>query len=173
MVNIIDALLLLAGVSKRGKVETHPLDMSNIITQVQQERFTLLIESSQARITLPRTWPVALGYTPWIREVWANYLSNALKYGGNPPEIILGATVQENGMIRFWIKDHGAGLTAEAQAKLFTPFTRLHQNRIEGHGLGLSIVHQIIEKLGGQVGVESMIDQGSTFYFTLPSYSAN
>ncbi|OQW91213.1 MAG: hybrid sensor histidine kinase/response regulator, partial [Beggiatoa sp. IS2] len=170
MVYIIDALLLLAGVSGRRQVETHPLQMESIISQVQQERFTLLIESSQAHINLPRTWPIAQGYTPWIREVWANYLSNALKYGGQPPHITLGATVQDDEMIRFWVQDNGAGLTPSAQAQLFTPFTRLHQNQVvEGHGLGLSIVRQIVEKLGGQVGVESVVGQGSTFYFTLPA----
>lgn len=173
MVYIIDALLLLAGVSKRGKIETQPLDMGNIITQVQQERFTLLIENSQAHIHVPTSWPIAQGYTPWVREVWANYLSNAIKYGGQPPQITLGATVQTDGMIRYWIKDNGPGLAPEAQARLFTPFTRLHQNRVEGHGLGLSIVHQIIEKLGGEVGVESVIGEGSTFYFTLPAYHAD
>ena len=72
-------------------------------------------------------------------------------------------------MVRFWVRDNGEGLTEEAQAKLFAPFTRLEQMRTQGHGLGLSIVHRIIEKLGGQVGVASERGQGSTFFFTLPA----
>ncbi len=51
---------------------------------------------------------------------------------------------------------------------MFTPFTRLNQVRAKGHGLGLSIVRRIVEKLGGQVGVESLVGQGSSFFFTLP-----
>ena len=71
--------------------------------------------------------------------------------------------------VRFWVRDNGPGLTPEAQVSLFTPFTRLHQVRTEGHGLGLSIVQRIVEKLGGEVGIESQVGEGSLFYFTLPT----
>jgi len=70
-------------------------------------------------------------------------------------------------MVRFWVRDNGPGLTPEAQARLFTPFTRLDQVRAEGHGLGLSIVQRIVKKLGGHVGVESEVGRGSVFTFTL------
>jgi len=70
--------------------------------------------------------------------------------------------------IRFWAKDNGPGLSPEEQAVLFTQFTRLHETRAEGHGLGLSIVQRIITKLGGTVGVESQLGSGSSFWFTLP-----
>lgn len=169
MFNTIEALLLLAGLSNQNTIETQPLDMAEIINRVVEKRLFYMLRDFQAQISLTETWPVAKGYAPWVEEVWANYLSNALKYGGQPPQLELGANVQANKMIRFWIHDNGPGLSPEAQAKLFTPFTRLHQTRAEGHGLGLSIVQQIIEKLGGQVGVESVEGQGSTFYFMLPA----
>jgi signal transduction histidine kinase len=73
--------------------------------------------------------------------------------------------------VRFWAHDNGAGIAPEAQARLFTPFTRLDRMRAQGHGLGLSIVRRIVHKLGGQVGVESEIGQGSVFSFTLPAVS--
>jgi len=66
------------------------------------------------------------------------------------------------------VRDSGPGIPPEAQARLFTPFTRLDQIRVKGQGLGLSIVRRIVEKLDGQVGVESQPGQGSTFSFTLP-----
>jgi len=71
--------------------------------------------------------------------------------------------------VQFWVRDNGPGLTSEAQAKLFAPFTRLEQIRAQGHGLGLSIVRRIVEKLGGEVGVISAPGEGSCFYFTLPA----
>lgn len=72
------------------------------------------------------------------------------------------------GAVRFWARDNGHGLTPAQTAKLFTPFTRLHKERIEGHGLGLVIVQRIVEKLGGQAGIESQLGQGSVAWFTLP-----
>ena len=73
-------------------------------------------------------------------------------------------------MTRFWVRDNGPGIPSEAQSRLFTPFTRLDQVSVQGHGLGLSISRRIVEKLGGQVGVESdgAPGRGSVFYFTLP-----
>jgi signal transduction histidine kinase len=72
-------------------------------------------------------------------------------------------------MVHFWVRDNGAGISPEAQTRLFTPFTRINQTNVTGHGLGLSIVRRIVERLGGKVGVESQMEQGSTFTFSLPS----
>jgi signal transduction histidine kinase/DNA-binding response OmpR family regulator len=167
MSRIIEELLLLAGVRKR-EIEMGPLDMAPIVREALQ-RLVGMIEASQAQVVVPRSWPVALGYGPWVEEVWANYISNGLKYGGQPPRLELGATAQSDGQIRFWLRDNGPGLSKEDQARLFVPFTKLDQIRVEGHGLGLSIVRRIIEKLGGEVGVESELGRGSVFSFTLPA----
>jgi two-component system, sensor histidine kinase and response regulator len=132
---------------------------------------TGMIAEHQAEVVVTDDWPVALGRGQWVEEVWVNYVSNALKYGGRPPRVELGAAEQEDGTVRFWVRDNGPGLTLEEKTQLFVPFTRLDQARAKGHGLGLSIVRRIVEKMGGQVGVESAIGQGSVFFFTLPSAS--
>lgn len=167
MSNITNELLLLASVRK-GTIKLEALDMAEIVEQVQQ-RLAFMIEEYRAEIILPESWPVAQGYAPWVEEVWANYLSNGLKYGGRPPHLELGASLEETRMIRFWIRDNGSGLPPEAQAQLFSQFTRLDETRATGHGLGLSIVKRIVEKLGGKVGVESkgIPGEGSVFSFTL------
>ncbi len=167
MNEIIEELLLLARIPRQS-VEVMPLDMAVIIAAAQQ-RLAHAIRESGCSITAPAEWPVALGYAPWVEEVWVNYLSNAIRYGGRPPHIELGATELEDGMIRFWIRDNGPGLSPEDQAQPFALFPRLSQAHVKGHGLGLSIVRRIVEKLGGQVAVESAVGQGSTFSFTLPS----
>lgn len=166
MSHIIDDLLLFAEVRK-VEAPSKPLDMAAILAEAK-ERLNLMIKNSRAEISEPGHWPAALGYGPWIEEVWTNYLSNALKYGGSPPRMRLGADVQPDGMVRFWVSDHGQGLTQEQQDALFKPFLRLNQVHTSGHGLGLSIVRRIVDKLGGQAGVISEVSKGSTFYFTLP-----
>ncbi len=165
--NIIDELLVLTGVHKR-QVKTVPVDMAPVVARAQ-EWLAPLIQTYQPEIILPKKWPVVEGYAPWLEQVWTNYLSNGLKYGGRPPRLELGATPQDNGTIRFWVRDNGPGLTVEAQAALFTEFTRLSEVKVKGYGLGLSIVRRIMEKLGGRVGVESQVGYGSEFYFELPS----
>ncbi|MCB0191199.1 MAG: hybrid sensor histidine kinase/response regulator [Anaerolineae bacterium] len=169
METIITELLTLARVRKT-EVKLQPVNMTTIAQNVCQ-RLELSIKEAQAEIIHPDTWPTALGHAPWLEEVWANLLENALKYGGHPPRIECGATPEANNQIRFWIKDNGTGLSAEAQAKLFQPFTQLKTSSTEGYGLGLSIVQRIIEKLGGQVGVESagVPGQGCVFSFVLPA----
>ena len=170
MGTIIKELLLLASVRKREEVELEPLDMAKIVAEVLGS-LSHLIKQHEAVFVVPETWPLALGYGPWIEEVWINYLSNAITYGGRPPRVELGGSEQSDGMVRFWVRDNGPGLALEKQKRLFTPFERLHQVRVQGHGLGLSIVMRIVEKLGGQVGVDSdgVAGRGSEFYFTLPA----
>lgn len=171
MGNIIDELLLLARM-RQSELKTHPLDMAAIVEEALS-RLAYLISEYDAEIVVADSWPAALGYAPWVVEVWVNYISNALKYGGNPPRVELGADVLPDGSPRFWVRDNGPGLTAEQQALLFTPFTQLSNGHVEGHGLGLSIVQRIVERLEGQVGVESEPGQGSLFYFTLPPVPAS
>ena len=171
-INTVTALLTLSGVSRQPNITIQRLEMSEILKQVIQQSLALMITESQAQIDLPKTWVPAVGYAPWVAEIWTNYLSNGIKYGGQPPHLTLGSDRQSDNMIRFWIRDNGKGLSPENMAKLFTPFMRLHQKRVDGHGLGLSIIRQIVEKLDGQVGVESEIGQGSLFYFTLPAHTS-
>lgn len=170
MNSIIDDLMLLSEV---GNVDrpVEPLDMGTVVANVQRQ-LGRMIKRYKGRIVFPDTWPVAIGYAPWIEEVWENYISNALKYGGRSPCIELGASIQPDGMIRFWTRDRGPGIPKKTQLQLFTPFTRLSLVHRPGHGLGLSIVRRIIEKLGGQVGVESEAGKGSLFYFSLPASPA-
>lgn len=170
MTEIIDDLLLLAEVRAREDLLLLPLNMSRSVRDVEL-RLKSLITQYNALVTIqhPETWPQVIGYAPWIEEVWTNYITNGLKYGGRPPRLEIGCVVLPNGTARFWVRDNGDGITPEEQPALFQPFSRLKAPGVEGHGLGLSIVRRIVEKLGGEVHVESRIGEGSEFSFSLPT----
>lgn len=165
--NIIDELLLLAEVRQLEEIRMEPLDMEVIIEETTK-RLSNVIEEHEATITAPSAWPIALGHQPWVEEIWFNYVGNAIKYGGRPARVELGAMVQSDGMARYWVRDNGLGIAPDDQKRLFAPFTKLYQVRAKGHGLGLSIVQRIATKLGGSVGVQSEPGRGSLFWFTLP-----
>lgn len=162
---ILDGLLVLTRV-RESDVSIEPLDMSTIVKETL-ERLQWMIEEKEAQVIPPETWPEALGYASWIEEVWFNYISNALKYGGEHPKVELGAEVDRQ-TVRFWVRDDGPGISMEDQERIFTPFERLGKTQAKGHGLGLSIVQRIVTRLNGQAGVDSCPGEGSCFYFTLP-----
>jgi two-component system sensor histidine kinase/response regulator len=82
---------------------------------------------------------------------------------GAPPSINPQTGAAE---VRFWVRDNGQGLASESQSRLFIEFERLGQTGTPGHGLGLSIVKRIAEKLGGQVGFKA--HQAKVVHFSLP-----
>jgi len=168
MNHIIESLLLLAGVRGAVDVEIKPVSMHEIVAEAMNRVEFMLAERS-AIVHIPTDWPDAMGFGPWLEEVWYNYVVNALKYGGSPPELSLGHDLSATGQIRFWIKDNGPGVPTDPSV-LFKPTLRgPHSNERRGYGLGLSIVKRIIERLKGTVGAENSADGGSYFYFTLPA----
>jgi PAS domain S-box-containing protein len=166
MAEIIDALLFFAKVRK-SEFEPVRLDMESIVDEalVQLSR---LIQEKGAQVHLPDFWPTVSGHPGWIENVWINYISNGIKYGGQPPHVELGSDILTD-RVEFWVKDNGPGLDALATEGLFEEWSRLGGSQEPGHGLGLSIVRRIIKKSGGEVGVESKPGHGSRFYFSLPT----
>jgi light-regulated signal transduction histidine kinase (bacteriophytochrome) len=105
-----------------------------------------------------------------ITQVFQNLIGNGLKYAKTAvaPQISIKAKKQEDNWL-FSVQDNGIGIDKEYYDKIFVIFQRLHtRDQYGGTGIGLSIVKKIIENFGGRIWVESEIDQGSTFYFTLP-----
>jgi signal transduction histidine kinase len=176
MINIIESLLMLAGVKKINSQDFEIFPAGDCVNDALK-RLEYLIEANNVKIQKPDFWPSVFGYAPWITEIWANYINNAIKYGGKPAEHIqplieLGYDIPVNKkteFIRFWVKDNGAGIPKEKIPTLFKEFSRLDNTTgKEGHGLGLSIVKLIVARFNGEVGVESEPGNGSLFYFTLP-----
>jgi len=166
MNNIINALLLLASVRRSDAVNAEVLDVKNIAVSALTA-LANFARQHNANIRITEHWPKATGYAPWVEQVWVNYISNAIKYGGEAPAITVGATDQGRS-VKYWVKDSGPGIALEQQSALFGQFNRLDTKTADGHGLGLSIVARIVQRLGGQVGYDAPADGGSLFWFTLP-----
>jgi two-component system, sensor histidine kinase and response regulator len=143
----------------------HPLPLLREVVQQLDE----LALRHGAELRLPAALPAVRGYAPWIEQVWMNFVSNAIKYGGESPLLEIGGEPEPGGTVRLWVRDRGPGLDAAAIARLFQPFSRIAEVAGDGHGLGLSIVRRLVERMGGEVGCHSVPGAGSTFWFRLPA----
>jgi signal transduction histidine kinase len=108
-----------------------------------------------------------------LRQVYVNLVGNAMKFsrGASAPRIEVGALVSSGGPT-FYVRDNGVGFDADRARNLFEPFQRFHDARFPGHGVGLSIVKQIIQRHGGHIWAEAAPGGGATFYFTLSRVTA-
>ena len=106
-----------------------------------------------------------------LRQVWVNLLVNAVKFASprDVPEITVGDS-SAGGTHTYFVRDNGVGFDARFAGRLFEPFERLHgRDEFEGSGVGLALVHRIVARHGGTVHAEGKVDDGATFYFTLPA----
>ncbi len=169
MSQMIESLLLLSRM-RTSDQPVRPVEVAPVLAAAL-DRFTDQIQQLNLTVEVPTLLPPVLGYEPWLEEVFANLIENAIKYIGrdNPnPRIIINADLQES-FVRYEVRDNGIGISQDAQAHIFDLGVRFHAGVAAGSGLGLSIVRRIITRLGGEVGVISAIGEGSTFWFTLPS----
>ncbi len=106
-----------------------------------------------------------------LLQLFQNLLSNAIKfYGERPPEVWVDCRKQNDGQLRFSVRDNGIGIPPQYYERIFQIFQRLHtQREYAGSGLGLSMCRKIVERYGGRIGLESTPGEGTTFYFTLPA----
>jgi PAS domain S-box-containing protein len=109
-----------------------------------------------------------------VKQVIINLLSNAIKYNRAGGAVVVQCASSVKNWVRISIKDDGAGLAPEQLAHLFQPFNRLGQaaGSEEGTGIGLVITKQLVELMGGSIGVDSNVGVGSVFWIELPTSNA-
>ena len=171
MTLMIEQLLWLAKLRNPAE-NAVPVDVEKAVAAAVG-RFSELFGSKGIKLEVMPDLPSVVGHVQWLEEVFANLISNAIKYMGvdNPAPLIEISATPEQHMICYRVRDTGMGIPLEKQAHLFEMFTRVHPTEAEGLGLGLSIVHRIITNLNGELGVESVEGEGSTFWFKLPAVS--
>jgi signal transduction histidine kinase/protein-S-isoprenylcysteine O-methyltransferase Ste14 len=168
MGELIDELLAFSRTG-RSEVKLDKIDMNALIANVIEE---LQKESEPDKISWKlETLPTVLADRTMMRQVIFNLLSNAVKYSStrNPSRIAIGSTTSEEGEKIFFVKDNGVGFNDKYSEKVFGIFQRLHRSdEFEGNGVGLAIVHRVVLKHGGRAWAEGTINEGATFYFSLP-----
>jgi PAS domain S-box-containing protein len=126
------------------------------------------LEAGNITVHIQPDLPAVQGDRQRLMEVLQNLVDNAAKYMGSQssPRIDIGQDGEEDGKIRFYVKDNGIGISPQYHNRIFGLFDKLDQ-KTEGTGVGLAIVKRIVEVHGGRIWVESEAGKGSTFYFTL------
>jgi two-component system sensor kinase len=167
MGHLIDDLLAFSRLGRK-EIKTSEIDMGILVEEVF-EQIQVGETDRTARLNID-SLPPSKGDRSLIREVYVNLLTNAIKFAksGETPVIEISGTV--NGDENFYsVKDNGVGFDMKYADKLFQVFQRLHSaEEYEGTGIGLALIQRIIHRHGGRVWAEGKVDEGATFYFSLP-----
>jgi signal transduction histidine kinase len=169
MDELISALLSYSRVG-RSELVLEPVDLKKGIEDALSQMSDDL-EKTRATIEVGKDWPLVTANRVLFEQAISNLVSNAIKYvrPGSLPEIWISSERRENGRLRILIRDHGIGIEPENHRRIFKPFNRLHGNsEYSGSGIGLAIVQKATERMHGEVGVESELGKGSTFWIELP-----
>jgi len=170
MNSMIEGLLAYSKVSTKAQM-LQTVDLNEIIKQLRQIELSVLLQERKVVIDIPQPLPNVKVDPVQISQLMQNLIANGIKYQkkGNIPRITITSKPAVDGMVRIEITDNGIGIKPEYQQSIFVMFRRLHDdNEYEGTGIGLSVCRKIVERHGGQIGIESEENKGSTFWFTMP-----
>jgi len=171
MTQMIEDLLAYSRVNTKAVV-SETVDLNELVKQLEQLELAALLEETGAAIEIPQPLPKVQADPVLIRQLLQNLIINGIKYRkeATQPRILMRAEQIAEDAVRIELQDNGIGIEKEHHKHLFKMFTRLHPRQENtGPGTGLAMCKKIVDKSGGQIGVESKIGVGSTFWFILPA----
>nr|WP_290225733.1 PAS domain S-box protein [Trichocoleus desertorum] len=164
--------LLEYGRLSRAQITLQPLSLSELVTNLLAQMDNEL-QARQVQVSVDHPLPEVVGHRLTLIQAIANLMNNAVKFvpKDRQPHVHLWAELQA-GWVRLWIEDNGIGIAPEHQEQIFQVFERLHTRQAyPGTGVGLAIVRKGVERMGGHVGVDSELGQGSRFWLELQAAS--
>ena len=168
MGHLIDDLLSFSRIGKQ-EMELSEIDMHEMANSVFGE---LIAEKDRDKIQFRmQNLPMTYGDPALVRQVWLNLIANAIKFTSRKQDrlIEIGSKTENEENI-FYVKDNGEGFEMTHSGSLFAVFKRLPTAKnFEGTGVGLAIVHRIVNRLGGRIWADGKVGEGATFYFALPA----
>jgi light-regulated signal transduction histidine kinase (bacteriophytochrome) len=164
---LIDDLLVLSQI-ERKEIDLLEIDMYKLAKTVFDE-IKATVPDRALKFDI-KPLPPAHGDEELLHQVFLNLLFNAIKFTSSRENVIIEIGEHVEGIENvYYVKDNGIGFDMQYADKLFNAFQRLHSDKeFEGTGIGLAIVHRIIHRHGGRVWAEGKVNEGATFYFTLP-----
>jgi signal transduction histidine kinase len=143
-----------------------PVDLNRMLADVVD----LLAPPPHITVEVQPGMPTLVLEPTRLQQVFHNLVSNAIKYMDKPAGHVAVGWSAQGGEWRFTVSDNGPGIEARHFERIFQLFQTLApRDRVESTGVGLALVKKIVEMYQGRVGVESVMGQGSTFWFTLPA----
>jgi PAS domain S-box-containing protein len=167
MITMIRDLLVYAEAAKAREAVQEEADANAALTK-SIEDLEAMIRDNEATITKDPLPCVGMREIH-LQQVFQNLISNAIKYRSDEPARVHVSASNSGGYWRFSVKDSGIGIEPQYQEQIFGIFKRLHgREKYSGSGIGLALCRRIVERYGGRIWVESEVNRGATFFFTVP-----
>lgn len=167
MRSLTESLLELARISRKAPT-FEPVNTNRIFDELVKDLGAVI---SEAGATVTRgDLPPVLGDEAQLRQVFQNLIANGIKFRRKdvPPSVMVTAGPARPGYRQIRVSDNGIGIDPAHHSKIFEIFQRLHgRSQFNGSGIGLAMAKKIVERFGGEIGVESRVGEGSCFFFTL------
>jgi len=161
MDTLINGILDYSTISK-NQTEVYDVDTNKLVEDIIE----MMLLSEHIHITKKSKLPILKGDKYRLQQLFQNLIDNAIKYNDKTKVLIEVGVEDENSFWKFYVKDNGKGIEEAYFEKIFKTFQKL-ENSPESSGIGLSIVKKIVTLYGGEIWVESKINEGSIFYFTI------